>query len=137
MKHLLDTDICIYWLKGVDEIKKGVKRTGEDNLAISIITLGELKYGAYYSKHVKQNLQKLADFLRKVELVYLDEKSIDQYGNIKADLRRKGRLIEDFDLLNASIALSKDWTFVTNNLRHYERIEGLKIENWMEDGGLR
>ena len=86
---------------------------------------------------MKQNLQKLADFLRKVELVYLDEKSIDQYGKIKADLRREGRLIEDFDLLNASIALSKDWTFVTNNLRHYERIEGLKIENWMEDGGLR
>jgi len=75
---------------------------------------------------VKQNLQKLADFLRKVELVYLDEKSIDQYGKIKADLRREGRLIEDFDLLNASIALSKDWTFVTNNLRHYERIEGQK-----------
>ena len=133
MKHLLDTDICIYWLKGIDEIKKGVERTGEDNLAISIITLGELKYGAYYSKRVKQNLQKLADFLRKVELVYLDEKSIDQYGKIKADLRRRGRLIEDFDLLNASIALSKNWTFVTNNLRHYERIEGLKIENWMED----
>jgi len=80
---------------------------------------------------VEENLGKLSNFLKNIKVVNLDEESIDQYGKSKADLRRKGRLIEDFDLLNASIALSKGWTLVTNNIKHYERIQTLKIENWL------
>ena len=133
MKYLLDTDTCIYWFKGAEKIKEGVKRVGEENLAISIITIGELKYGAYYSKKVEENLEKLSNFLRKVEIVNLDEENIDQYGKSKADLRRQECLIEDFDLLNASIALSNGWTLVTNNIKHYARIGHLKFENWIEE----
>ncbi|MEW6620736.1 MAG: PIN domain-containing protein [bacterium] len=131
MKYLLDTDTCIYWFKGIDKIKERVKKVGEDNLAVSIITIGELKYGAYFSKYVEQNLKRLSDFLKKVEIAYLNEESIDQYGRNKANLRKEGRLIEDFDLLNASVALSRSWILVTNNLRHYERIKELKVENWL------
>ncbi|MBU0702205.1 hypothetical protein KKE26_13090 [bacterium] len=80
---------------------------------------------------MEENLGKLSNFLKNIKVVNLDEESIDQYGKSKADLRRKGRLIEDFDLLNASIALSKGWTLVTNNIKHYERIQTLKIENWL------
>ncbi|MEW6104565.1 MAG: PIN domain-containing protein [bacterium] len=136
MKYLWDTDTCIYWFKGIEKIKEGIKRVGENNIAISIITLGELNYGVYFSEYIEQNLERLANFLTKVEITYLDEEIVEEYGKRKAKLRKEGRLIEDFDLLNASVALNKNWTLVTNNLAHYERIEGLKIENWLKERNL-
>ena len=128
---MLDTDICVYWLNGKEEIKQKIQEIGLDYLNTTIITLGELKYGAYYSKNVEHNLKKIRDFLRKVNLLNIEEKSIEEFGKIKAELRKKGEMIGDFDILIASIAISNNCILVTNNEKHYKRINSLKIENWL------
>ncbi|RKY71165.1 MAG: PIN domain nuclease [Candidatus Latescibacterota bacterium] len=131
MSYLLDTDICIYWLNGREEIKRKVKEVGENDLNMAIITLGELRYGAYYSERVDRNLKRIDDFLGKIKVIPLNEASMDKFGQIKADLRRQGKLIEDLDMLIASTAIVKDCVLVTNNTNHFKRIAGLKLENWL------
>ncbi len=74
----------------------------------------------------------MPDFFRKVKVLLLDQDAADRFGKIKANLRRKGEIIGDFDILIASIALSHDETLVTNNTDHFERISELKYENWLE-----
>jgi len=131
VSYLLDTDICIYWLNGREEIKRKVKEVGENDLNMAIITLGELRYGAYYSERVDRNLKRIDDFLGKIKVIPLNEASMDKFGQIKADLRRQGKLIEDLDMLIASTAIVKDCVLVTNNTNHFKRIAGLKLENWL------
>jgi len=131
VSYLLDTDICIYWLNGREEIKRKVKEVGENDLNMAIITLGELRYGAYYSERVDRNLKRIDDFLGKIKVIPLNEASMDKFGQIKADLRRQGKLIEDLDMLIASVAIVKDCVLVTNNTNHFKRIAGLKLENWL------
>ena len=67
-------------------------------------------------------------------MLLLDQDSADRFGKIKADLRRKGEIIGDFDILIASVALTHDAILVTNNTAHFERISGLICENWLKDG---
>jgi len=131
MKYVWDTDICIYWLKGYEQIKEKVKEVGEDSINITIITLAELKFGAYNSQKVKENLEVIKKFLSKMKVLNLDENSVDKYGEIKTKLRRSGELIEDFDILIASIAIVNNAILVTNNVDHFKRIEELRIENWL------
>jgi len=131
MKYVWDTDICIYWLKGYEQIKEKVKEVGEDSINITIITLAELKFGAYNSQKVKENLKVIEKFLGKMKVLNLDENSIDKYGEIKTKLRRSGELIEDFDILIASIVIVNNAILVTNNVDHFKRIEELRIENWL------
>ena len=131
MSYLLDTDICIYWLNGKEEIKRKVKEVGENELDMAIITLGELRYGAYYSERVNRNFKRIDDFLGKIKVIPLNEACMDKFGQIKADLRRQGKLIEDLDMLIASVAIVKDCVLVTNNTNHFKRISGLRLENWL------
>ena len=130
--YLLDTDICIFWLNGNEKIRKKVKKVGTVNLKASVITFAELRFGAYNSLKVKENLENINNFFRKVKVLLLDQDAADRFGKIKANLRRKGEIIGDFDILIASIALSHDETLVTNNTDHFERISELKYENWLE-----
>ena len=129
--YVLDTNICIYWLKGKGEIRRKVEQAGADNLKITIVTLAELKYGAYKSKEVSENLKSIDNFLKKIRVLPLDEESTDRFGKIKEDLRRSGQIIEDFDILIASITLKHGGILVTNNIEHFKRIGGLNCENWL------
>ena len=131
MSYILDTDICIYWLRGREEIKQKIQEVGEENLGITAITLAELRYGAYCSAKADQNLKAIDNFVKKVRVLTLNNESADRFGKMKTDLRRKGELIDDFDILNASIALTQGAIFVTNNVDHFRRIPELKIENWL------
>jgi len=133
MIYVWDTDTCIYWLKGRGEIRRKVQEIGEDNIGITIVTLAELKYGAYSSQKVQQNLENVDNLLQKVKLLNLDQDSANGFGSIKADLRKRGKLIEDFDILIASMTLANDGILVTNNTEHFKRIGGLKLENWLEE----
>jgi len=96
-EYILDTDTCLYWLKGKEEVKRKVEQIGVDGFRVTIITLAELKYGAYNSH-----------------------------------LRRSGQVIGDFDILIASIATVNECILVTNNVSHFERIQNLQLENWLE-----
>jgi len=133
IEYILDPDTCIYWLKGKEEVGRKVEKIGVDNLRITIITLAELKYGAFNSQKVSENLKNINDFLGKVKVLLLDEDAAERFGKIKADLRRTGQLIEDFDILIGSIALSHGGVLVTNNIEHFKRISGLSHENWVQE----
>ncbi len=97
--YVLDTDTCIYWLNGEGKIRRKVEQVGPDNLRLTIITLAELRYGAYNSQNVSENLKNIDNFLRKVRVLPLDHDAADRFGKIKVDLRKKGQIIEDFDVL--------------------------------------
>jgi len=131
-EYILDTDTCIYWLKGKEEIKRKVEQIGVNGLRVTIITLAELKYGAYNSQKVNKNLRNINNFLKEVKVLLLNEDAAERFGKIKADLRRSGQVIGDFDILIASIATANECTLVTNNINHFERIEKLQLENWLE-----
>jgi len=134
MIYVWDTDTCIYWLKGQQEIRRKVQEIGKGlkgNLSITIVTLAELKYGAYRSHKVLHNLKNIDNFLQEVKVLNLNQNSADQFGKIKADLRERGNLIEDFDILIASITKVNYGILVTNNTDHFRRIEGLNLENWL------
>lgn len=130
--YVLDTDTCIYWLKGKEQIRNRVEQVDVDNLKVTIITLAELRYGAYNSQKVRENLKNIDNFLRKLRVLPLDEEATHRFGKIKVGLRRSGQIIEDFDILIASITLSQGAILVTNNVEHFKRILGLSYENWLE-----
>lgn len=131
--YVLDTDTCIYWLNGEGKIRRKVEQVGPEDLRLTIITLAELRYGAYNSRNVSENLKNIENFLRKVRVLPLDHDATDRFGKIKVDLRKKGQIIKDFDVLIASIALSHGGVLVTNNVEHFKRIPALDYVNWLEE----
>lgn len=130
MKYLIDTNICIYWLKGSKEIEERAMRVGIDNIAISFITLSELYYGAYKSQKVKHNLAGIESLERKLARMDSDKGICETFGKSKSELAKSGKIIDDADLFIACCALSTNRVLVTNNEKHFSRIKGLKIENW-------
>lgn len=130
MNYLLDTDTCIYWLNGRQPVRDKLLAVGWDEVCICVITAAELYYGAYNSNRVSENLSNAEDFIQNLPVLPLTDPALRKYGELKAELRRIGQIIAEFDLLIASVALAENYTLVTNNTRHYERINGLKLENW-------
>lgn len=130
--YVLDTDTCIYWLNGKESLRQKVKKIGFHQLRTTIITVAELRYGAHKSQRIEENLQKIDDFLKKVQVLPLDRESADQFGKIKATLQRAGQPCGDFDMLIAAITLRYDGILVTNNIEHFKRIDGLRYENWQQ-----
>jgi tRNA(fMet)-specific endonuclease VapC len=100
---------------------------------VTIITLAELKYGAYNSQKVSENLENIDKFLRKVKVLPLDHDAAERFGKIKTDLRRSGQTIQDFDILIASITLVHGGVLVTNNVKHFKRIPELTYESWLQE----
>ncbi len=130
MKYLLDTNICIYWLKGNLNIEKKIMGAGLANTEISFVTLSELYYGVYKSQRVQENLSGLKLLAGKLGCLQSNREVCRIFGHVKAELERKGNIIDDADLLIASCALVYNRVLVTNNEKHFKRITDLKIENW-------
>jgi tRNA(fMet)-specific endonuclease VapC len=131
MKYLLDTNVCIYFLKQNVKIVAKIASVSADNLAISCFNLTELLYGAYNSEYVDKNLERVRYIENTIKVVPFDRKAIENYAVIKSNLKKHGEMIDDFDILIAAIALSSNMILVTNNKKHFERIPELKIENWL------
>jgi len=127
---LLDTDTIIYNLKGNEAIKKNLQYHFDTPLKISVITLMELYYGAYKSEKFSSNLAKVRTIENTFEIISAGKESAENFGLLKASLEKSGKRLDDFDLTIASCALAYNLTLVTNNLKHFSRIEGLKITNW-------
>lgn len=132
MRYLLDTNSCIYLLNGNESLKKKVKEIGVFSLAVANGTLAELYFGAYNSKKVEENLKRIELFKKNLTILSDSEESAKQFGKIKANLKSKGKIIEDFDILIASIALVNHCILVTNNVEHFNRIDDLQIQNWLD-----
>ena len=130
--YLLDTNICIYILKKKPiEVFERFKTLKLGELKISSITVAELYYGAYNSQQVKKNIVIIDSFLKPFDYVEFDEKSAIEYAKIKSNLKREGKIIGELDMQIAGIAMANDLILITNNVKEFERIDGLIIDNWV------
>jgi predicted nucleic acid-binding protein len=128
--YLLDTDILIYSLKGHAMVKENLRHHINDPIQLSAVTLMELYYGAYKSKQVESNLAKVRRIETSLDIIPVGQESVAIFGLLKSNLETSGRPLDDFDLIIAATALSYSLILVTNNERHFSRIDGLRIENW-------
>jgi tRNA(fMet)-specific endonuclease VapC len=128
MKYLIDTDWIIHHLRGVASIKQIILDYGYQNLTMSIISLAELYEGIYHSNDPLGTQNNLDSFLSSgIKIINIDIEICRIFGRERSMLRKKHLLIDDFDLLIASTAIAHDLTLLSNNRKHYERIESLKI----------
>ena len=128
--YLLDTDTIIYSLKGQPAVVKNLREHINDPIKISAVTLMELYYGAYKSQKVESNLAKIKILEHSLDIIPLGKESAELFGIFKAKLQTRGTPLDDFDLILASCALAHNLALVTNNIKHFERVEGLKLTNW-------
>ena len=128
--YLLDTDTLIYNLKGNPKVCENLRLHANDSIQVSIITLMELYYGAYKSQHVDANLAKIKTLEQFVDILPAGPETAEIFGRLKAGLESAGNKLDDFDLIIASTALTHNLVLVTNNEKHFQRIDGLKVENW-------
>jgi len=131
--YLLDTDTVIYSLKGHPTVKLNLERHRNAILKISVVTLMELYYGAYKSQKVMSNLGKIKSIEEAIEIVPLGRESAEVFAMLKATLQKAGTPLDDFDLILAACAFAHDLVLVTNNIKHFKRIEGLRLANWTRE----
>ncbi len=128
---LLDTNIVVAFLNGDNSILKRIKDE-IDRIALSSLVVAELDYGAKASQRAKENLEKLYRFLDVVQVVPFDIECAKICGSIKSKLRNIGKPTGEVDVLIAATAMAHKATLVTANKKHFENIEGLKIEVWLK-----
>ena len=126
---MIDTNICIYYMKGRYGLDSKFNSVDVDSLYISEITLAELKYGVANSASPERNSLVLSNFLSGIQILPIFD-GLDTFANEKARLRKEGRPVDDFDLLIGSSAIANDLTLVTNNEKHFDRLTGIKMINW-------
>ena len=130
MKYLLDTNICVFLMKNRRETVAKYEQNMPFGIAISTITLSELQFGVYNSAFPEKNGENLLRFLLGIAVLDYDSAAADEYGRIRAYLRRKGTPIGELDMLIAAHAKAEGLIIATNNTSEFERISGLLIEDW-------
>ena len=131
--YLLDTDIIIYSLKGNKSVINNIQNHADSPKAISVITYGELVYGAEKSQQIATNSAKVHRLREIFPVIDLSCAIMDTFATIKAELSKSGNMVGDFDLLIAATAISIGYCVVSNNERHFQKIPGLNYENWAKD----
>lgn len=129
MDYLLDTNICIYFLKGRYGLVEKIERIGVENLYISEITVAELKYGVEKSSNPDKNrpvINELIDRFKQIPIYG----ALDVYAKEKARLKKAGNIVDDLDLLIGATAIQNNMVLVTNNEKHFDRLQNIKIKNW-------
>ncbi|MBN1599404.1 MAG: type II toxin-antitoxin system VapC family toxin [Bacteroidales bacterium] len=130
MKYLLDTNICIHFFRGRFNLIDKLETIGLADCAISEITLAELVFGAENSSNPDRNHELIQQFTDQITILPIFD-SIYKYGKEKARLRKSGNIISDFDLLIGCTAIENDLIMVTENISEFDRISGIKTENWI------
>jgi len=130
-RYLLDTNICIYIRKKKPErVSERFHKVGSGEVAISVITYGELLYGANKSAQRARSLATVQEFVRIVPPLPLPEEAAEAYGFIRAERESRGEMVGPNDLWIAAHALALGLTLVTNDEREFRRVRGLKMQNW-------
>ena len=131
MRYLLDTNICIYIAKhNPPAVRERFSRHTADELVMSVVTLGELRFGAEKSQSRERALAVIARLEAAMKIAPLTEVAGEHYGQIRASLQERGEMIGNNDLWLAAHAKAEGWILVTNNEREFARVEGLQVENW-------
>lgn len=127
MKYLIDTDWIIHYLRGAEKVVNRLAFLKEEGLSISVISLAEAYEGVYRSADPPSNERVLKDFLTGVSVLGINEEICKVFGKEKERLRSKGELIGDFDLLIASTCLHYNIILLTDNIKHFQKVEKLTI----------
>ncbi len=127
---ILDTDVCIEVLRGNERVLERRQRA-LDEVATTWITACELAFGAAKSRAPEKNQTLVTEFLATLSVVGLDFPAAERFGRLKARMEQGGNIIADADLLIAAITLARGASLVTGNLRHYARLDGLRLEDWI------
>ena len=133
-RYMLDTNICAFWLRDKYDVKYHINEVGMENCYISEITVAELKFGKEYGKlkgGPKYKDQKLDEFFNDINVLPIAP-VFDLYGVEKARLRMAGTPTSDYDLLIGCTAVAEDMVMVTQNVKDFKNIKGIKIENWID-----
>lgn len=131
LKYLLDTNICIYVINRRPPALRSIFNEQTGHMAISTVTLSELVYGAEKSAQVNQNLAVVESFAARLEVLPYGQEAAWHFGQIRSELERSGKTIGAYDLMIAAHARSEGLVLVTNNLREFKRVQGLRLENWV------
>lgn len=131
LKYMLDTNIVIYTMKNRPAEVKEAFNAKEGQLCISSVTFMELIYGAEKSSNPAKNTQSIEAFSARLEVLDYDAAAAQHTGQIRAELARKGRPIGPYDQMIAGHARSSGLILVSNNVREFERVPGLRLENWV------
>ena len=132
MKYLLDTDICIYLIKKKPQsvIRRLIKLPNSE-VGLSTISVFELQFGVENSQSKIKSQRALNHFLDPIQhILPIDRQAAEYAASIRADLKQKGTPIGPYDVLIAAVALSKNLILVSNNTKEFQRVDGLKLENW-------
>ena len=130
-KYLLDTNICIYFLRGNDQIAVKINEIGVENCYISEMTIAELLYGVEYSSQNKEaNYRLVKNFIKDAQVMAVSN-AIPVYAKEKALLRKTGALIDDMDIFIGATAIVNSMILVTDNEKHLKRLSNIHIENWI------
>ena len=133
MRYMLDTNICIYAIKHKPEqVFMRLQEHDPIDICISSVTYAELVHGVEKSKAIEKNRVALALLLANIEIMNFDSLAAESYGKIRADLEKAGTPIGPLDMMIAGHAMALDYTVVTNNTKEFDRVKGLKLENWTE-----
>ena len=130
-KYLLDTSIIAFLFRKAYNIGNRLRELDNDQCFVSEITIAELTYGAYHSDRVSENLMMIERLESLVDILPVSS-AIDEYGKQKDLLVKSGRMIEDFDLLIGCTAVANGMIMVTDNTKHFSRIHGIQLENWVD-----
>ena len=132
-RYLLDTNICIYIAKGQPlAVRHRFETHSLQELAMSTITVGELRFGAEKSQTRERALATIDQLVQMIQPCALPLIAAEHYGQVRASLQLQGLPIGNNDLWLAAHALAEGWTLVTNNAREFSRVPGLQLENWVE-----
>ena len=131
-KYLLDTNICAFYIRGRFELNTKIKEIGGlEVCAISEITLAELRYGAELSEYKSENFAKINTLIEFVSVLPIN-RAIPLFAKEKARLKTINKIIDNFDLLIGTTAVASNLIMVSENVKHFERIENIKLENWVK-----
>lgn len=134
LRYMLDTNLCIRVLRDRPAAVRQRFNENSESLCISTIVLTELLHGAAKSARPAENRRAVEDFAARLDVLPFDEAAADHAADIRAELERKGEVIGAYDLLIAGHARSRGLAVITGNLGEFRRVEGLRCEDWLEEG---
>ena len=127
--YLLDTSICVSLFRGNRNIAQRLNEIGRQYCFVNDVVVSELLVGAYKSERTEENLKQIEEFLNEIDVVPFAD-SVHVFAQERVRLWDDGNKIDDFDLLIGCAAKAKGFVMVTHNVKHFEHIEGLTIEDW-------
>ena len=132
MRYMLDTNICSYVLRSRPaSVKERFDEAGPGALAVSTVVLAELLFGAARHREAAAIRREIRDLVSRLEVLPWDEVAAEHYGDIRAALEQCGRALGAMDMMIAAHARSRGATLVSNDLNHFDRVEGLLVANWV------